>query len=294
MNLLFVNIFNKESLSLSDKFKDAFKALLTDTSVDEAFLSYALLLPGQMEINDKLEIHRYEDVLKAIGFVKSELSHSFKDEFITRYHSLTQDGFKLDAKSMGQRSLKNLCLSYIANTKTTEALSLCGTQFDNASNMTDEIMSLKAIVDNFPNDKSHYLANFYKKWKGETLVMQKWISVQAMSSTTSISELKEIEKLEIYDAKVPNIVRSLLRSFIRGNPALLNNTDGSGYKYLVDKIIDIDKFNPSLASGLTKTLNHLKKLDPVRRNLLEGELNRLLMEKLSNDTYEVATKNLKG
>lgn len=289
---LIKSIKSNTELVIPKAFLEAYKALLTNKKLDEAFLAYALQTPSQMEINEKLPLHDYDNVKEAIGFFNKTLAETFYAEFLSLYQGLSQSEFKLDAKSMGERSLKNLCLSFLGKTEKDEVFSLAKLQYDTATNMNDEISSLSVITNSFHEKKDEFISSFYTKWKKETLVMQKWISIQAMSSKTTIDDLLALEKSDIYDAKIPNIVRSLLRSFIRGNPAKLNALDGSGYKYLVDKIIAIDKYNPSLASGLTKSLNHKNKLDAKRSSLLESELKRLLKEKLSKDTFEVASKNL--
>ena len=55
------------------------------------------------------------------------------------------------------------------------------------------------------------LTHFYDKWKHETLVMQKWLSVQASSSLpNTLESMLNLEKDAVYDKTVPNLFRSLV------------------------------------------------------------------------------------
>jgi aminopeptidase N len=281
-------------LKLNEKFVQAFGELLNQTDLDEAFKSYAISLPTQMNVNEKLKIYDYENVKKALTFVKSSLANKYAKEFKEIYMTMSDTTFDLDAKSMGRRSLKNTCLSYLTCKQDSESFNLAKIQYNQASNMNDEISALKDIVHNYPQNKKDFLDTFFNKWKSEPLVMQKWFGVQATAPYMTIADIKLLEKNEVYDSKVPNFVRSILRNCLRSNPSLINNLDGSGYEFLVDRIIEIDIYNPSLASGLAKSLNHMKKVDKSRSEKLKVQLNRLLENKLSKDTFEVVTKNLKA
>jgi len=284
----------KRELKLDDSFEHGFGELLKNSKLDEAFKAYALSMPGEMDVNEKLAEFDYENVKEAINFVKSKLANIYTKEFDTLYSDMSDMSFDLDAKSMGRRSLKNTCLSYLTSGKCSKSFSMAKTQYNNATNMNDEISSLKNIVHNYPENKEEFVDSFYNKWKSEPLVMQKWLGVQASAPYMTIDDIKLLEKTDIYDSKVPNYVRSILRNCIRTNPSLINKPDGSGYEFLVDRILEIDTYNPSLASGLAKSLNHIKKIDNNRASKLKSQLSRLLEGKLSKDTFEVVSKNLNG
>ena len=122
-------------------------------------------------------------------------------------------------EQVGARSLKKVCLGYLMNSGNREYDSLCYAQFQSASNMTDEINSLSSLV-HFGNDfVEDALNEFYKKWNSETLVMQKWISVQATSpKEDTLDRLNKIFELPEFDFKVPNLVRSAIGLFALNNP----------------------------------------------------------------------------
>lgn len=51
-----------------------------------------------------------------------------------------------------------------------------------ATNMTDQLAALAAVALNPGEARDTALAEFYDKWKGDGLVMNKWLGIQAASS----------------------------------------------------------------------------------------------------------------
>ena len=64
-----------------------------------------------------------------------------------------------------------------------------------------------------------------------------------------------------------------------------------GYSFLTDKIIAIDKFNPSVASRLASGFNSTVYLADNYKKLAKVCLNRILeQENISDAVYEIAQK----
>jgi len=282
---------NGADYQISENLLNALEAVLLDDSLDFAFKSYLFSLPSESEINEKFDIYKIDEVHHALNKLKKFIGTNLCDQFIKLYNSIEQKEFSLDARSMGQRQLKNLCLSFIA--KNSNHKDIVIKHFESANNMTDEFSSLRILHNHFKDSTGNCMESFYDKWKHETLIMQKWFSIQAAHSDVLIKDLEELENNAVYDAKVPNLIRSVIGAFA-GNVYALNKPDGSGYTYLAQKIKQIDSYNPQMAARLSKFLNHKNRLDPKRREKLVTVLESLLNTDLSNDTFEVIQKNLKG
>lgn len=285
---------NNSEVNVSQGFIKAFEKLLTDKTVDPAFLAYAISLPSVAELCEACEVADFDGLNSARNLLENTLGLKLNEHFLSLYNDLNNDSdFKLDAYSMGKRALKNVCLSYLVSTGQADMLDLALTQFKNATNMTEEAHALTLLASQEGTQADYACNHFYKKWKHETLVMQKWFAAQAVSKRKGLVEkIKHLESSDVYDKSVPNLVRSLVGAFANRNPVAFNATDGSGYEYVADKIIEIDSYNPQVASRLAKSMNHLNKLDNQRKGLLKQQLERLLTHKLSSDTYEVVSKNL--
>jgi aminopeptidase N len=80
------------------------------------------------------------------------------------------------------------------------------------------------------------------------------------------------------------------------NQSLINFHDasGSGYRFLSEQVIELNKLNPQIASRLVTPLTRWRKYDKNRQGLMQAELQRILkQEDLSKDVYEVVSKSIK-
>ena len=284
---------NNETLSVDEGVLKAFEALLKDENVDEAFKAEAISLPTVTTLVEAMDVCDYEAAFTAREFLKREIAKSCISIFKSLYVKcdLAKE-FSVDPAEVGRRSLKNTCLVYISLVDGNENTELAFEQFSKASNMTDEISALSVLshLDIEYSDKA--IQQFYEKWNGDVLVMNKWFAVQASSHKPQVLyRVKELEKSPAYDSQNPNKIRSLIGAFV-GN-VQYHSADGSGYSYLADKIIEIDGFNPSMSSGLARCFRKYAKMDESRKELMRVQMERILAVKdLSKDTFEIISKTL--
>lgn len=72
-----------------------------------------------------------------------------------------------------------------------------------------------------------------------------------------------------------------------------NRPDGRGYEFVADRIIEIDAFNPQVASRLLTSYRSWQTLEAGRRKLAREALQRIAKTTpLSRDAYEVVSKML--
>jgi aminopeptidase N len=96
-----------------------------------------------------------------------------------------------------------------------------------------------------------------------------------------------------FSLRNPNRVRSLIGSFCAGNPVRFHAADGGGYRFLADRVLELDPVNPQIASRLLRSLIRWRRFDPARQGLMRTELERILAaEPLSKDAFEVASRAL--
>ena len=137
------------------------------------------------------------------------------------------------------------------------------------------------------------LNNFYNKYKNDTLVMNKYFSILSASNREgTLDRVIALQNDEVYDEKVPNLVRSLIGVFAR-NYKHFHAKDGNGYKFVADKIIEIDKINPQMASGLTGAFKIYEKMNSINKELMKVELEKIISQKeLSKNVYEIVSRAL--
>ena len=128
---------------------------------------------------------------------------------------------------------------------------------------------------------------FFKKWKNNRVVLDNWFFFKA--SIEEDKNFKSIEDLfnnEYFDVKSPNTLRSVLNAFVTRN-SLFHSIDGSGYKYVANKIIEFDKSNPIVISRFLKIFSTFKQYEEPYRSYILKVLYLINDNELSLNTREV-------
>ncbi|MEZ9309508.1 aminopeptidase N C-terminal domain-containing protein, partial [Vibrio cyclitrophicus] len=90
--------------------------LLSD-SLEPAFIAEMLSLPSHNEVSgwyERIDIDAVASVLKAM---KVMLAKELEDELSAVYHSNALTEYTIDHDSIGKRTLRKVCLSYLAFTE---------------------------------------------------------------------------------------------------------------------------------------------------------------------------------
>lgn len=286
-------LVGNSDFKVSSVYLEAVGALIKDKTIDPAFKALALELPAEEVLFQRYRPLDPSMVAIARDALESQIAKKYESEILALYNELKPktNEYKLDPISVGNRALRNLCLSYLASTNIHN--DLIQAHYKSATNMTDEIAGLKLLMNCDPVLAKTATDDFYRKWRKETLVMQKWLGVQATASSAgALGRVKALEESDVYDINVPNLVRSLLLSFTR-NYRHFHAANGDGYTFIGDKILVLDKINPQVASRLMSSYKDFKKLTPELQNKMKPILEKIAAtEGLSKNTYEVVTKTL--
>jgi aminopeptidase N len=236
------------------------------------------------------------DAIHAVRqFVRHALAQQLRSLFLRTYQSLcTEQPYEIDRESVAKRALKNLCLNYLMLLNEPSLRALCLQQFKTANNMTDKLSALSAFAHVDCIERETVLAEFYAQWQHETLVVDKWLAVQARSELAgNLSRVKALLQHVTFDIKNPNKVRALVGVFCHDNLVQFHATDGYAYQFLADIVLQLDKLNPQTASRLIVPLTHWQRYDAKRQSLMTAQLKRIMQEPgLSKDVYEMTTKSL--
>ena len=136
---------------------------------------------------------------------------------------------------------------------------------------------------------------FYERYSGNDLVIDKWFTLQALSSHPAVIEqVKQLADHPDFTIKNPNRVRSLYMA-LAGNPQAFHAESGEGYRIIADLILALDPINPQTAARFVPALGRWRRIEPKRAALMKAELERVAAaENLSRDTFEQVTRSLDG
>lgn len=280
-----------KALSLSTTYANAFMKVLLDMDMDMSLKADSLTLPSISMLMQDRQVLDVEAIYLARNFLRRELMRHAGSEIRIQYDSLNHiSEYSLDTKEMAKRKLKHTLLSYLSALRDDSVLF---SQYENANNMTDRLSALTLLANTKGEAKEKALSDFYKRYKANTLVMNKYLSVIASSELKETpANVKRLLEDEVFDIKVPNLVRSLIGAFAR-NALHFHAVDGSGYCFIAEKILELDKLNPQIASGLAGVFKDYARLNEKEKALMKVELEKILNTKdLSKNVYEIVSKIL--
>jgi aminopeptidase N len=286
------------ALSLDSFFIATFKKILQDESLDKALAARILSLPSEDYMAQQMDVIDVDAIHDVREFCKHTLAFELMDEFSSLYQANQCKAYVLTPEDIGQRSLKNICLSYMMASQTgtakSQAILFAEQQLKQANNMTDQIAALSGLTHYSDEAGEQALNDFYQQWSEDTLVIDKWFSVQATASgENAFQRVQKLLSHEAFDMTVPNRVRSLIGAFSQSNAVEFHHASGQGYKFLADMVIQLNALNPQIAARLLLPLIQWKNYDVNRQQMMKAQLQRVSeTDNLANDVFEITEKGL--
>ena len=293
------------ALHLDAAYIEAMRAVLDDAALDCAFKDLVLTLPSEGYLAERLAeagepvdpqaIHATRESMRA------QLARSLHDAWVAVWEAhASTGGYQPDPVSCGRRALANLALAHLVLDGVArhepvwpgKALQ----RFKDAGNMTDRLGALTALVHGRSPLAAAALERFHAQFRAEALVIDKWFALQAGAPEHDGEVFARIQALAHhpdYSLRNPNRARSLLMTMTALNPGAFHRADGAGYAFWADRVIEIDGFNPQLASRLARALDRWRALAEPYRARARAAIERIAAQPgLSPDTREIVTRAL--
>lgn len=283
---------------------EAFESVLDDGTIDNKIKSLLLTFPDMDVLIDGFNASYpggADPVLihETVSALKKSVATRLRSKFEGTYMSLSEEATKaglssLDPPSISRRALQGTCLDYIGSLGDEEAMALCWKAFKAAKNMTDQISALKACTSKPGPVCDEAFDSFYEQWKGNALVLLKWLLMQGASNLPGhTAEVKKLLSHPAFDMKNPNKVYSLLGGFSR-SAVNFHSMDGSGYELLADCVIQCDGINAQVAARIVSPFTKWQLYNKNRQDLMYKQLERIAATpNISKNVYEMVSKSLK-
>jgi aminopeptidase N len=272
---------------------EAVRETLTNAALDPAFVAEAVLLPSEAFIGDQMKIVDPEAIHRAREALRAELGKTHETLWRAAYAANGADRYEYGSAAKGARRLRTIALGYIMASGAPDAASLAKRQFDLADNMTDRQGALGALVNGDSPKRDEALAAFYERYRDNALVLDKWFTVQALSTRADTAAAVEaLARHPDFTLANPNRLRSLVGAF-SANQRAFHDPSGRGYTFLADMILAEDKLNPQTAARLIPALGRWRRFAEDRAQLMRAELERIVATPgLSKDVFEQASRSL--
>jgi len=277
-------------MSLPSTLLPIIKVMLLNDELPAAWLAEALRLPSFDYLAQQVSPLSPKSIWDATQQLKCWLANELRSVIwqVLEERLATIQQFAFSADVIANRSWCHLLLSYLASVADERAFAWAYDQVVLANNMTNSQAALTLLVHHQAPQAQDALVQFYQRWQGVGLVLDKWFSVQAGNPQASIEQVESLCQHERFVRTTPNRVRSVLGVFGRANPRVFHQADGAGYRLLVEQVAEIDAINPQIAARLIQAFNAWQKLVPTQQALAGAALASLSARAhLSKDLREV-------
>ena len=288
-----------EALVLDQRLVTALGSVLANEALDQAMVAEMLSLPSEAYLTEISEVADVDAIHAARDFARQQLAEQLFDGLWARYQAnravSRETAYVAEAEHFARRSLQNIALSYLMLTGRAQVLEATLEQFEACDNMTERLTALAVLVNSpFQEERARALQSFAEHFKDNPLVMDQWFSVQAGSPLPGgLARVRALMEHPAFTLKNPNKVRALIGAFAGQNLVNFHAADGSGYRFLADLVIELNGFNPQIASRQLAPLTRWRKYDAARQALMKAELERIRGSGgLSSDVFEVVSKSL--
>ena len=275
---------------------DALAAILADSKLEPAFVALALTPPSEADLAREIGCDVDPD---AIYGAREKLRAAIGERLgaaLTDVHERMQTSapYSPDPQSTGRRSLKNLCLGFLAATGRAEAIARAATQYRAADNMTDRMAALYTLSLHAGPERARALDDFYTRYADDPLIIDKWLGLQAMiPEPSALDRVRALTTHPAFSMSNPNRVRALIGSFSHANHTQFNRIDGAGYDFVADTVLALDPKNPQVAARLMSAFRSWRALEPRRRERAEATLRRVAaVPSLSRDVNDIVARTL--
>jgi aminopeptidase N len=274
---------------------DAVRRTMSDQALDHAFIAESLVLPPETLIAERLGSNVDP---AAVHEARQGLRRALRNgvgapAWQALYDRMSGGAFDLSAEAIGRRRLRSVALAYLLADPDADGLAAAEAQYRAADNMTDRLAAFSVLADTDSEARERVLADFYERFRTDALVLDKWFMVQAMAQRIDAVEAAErLARHQDFTIRNPNRFRALIGGFA-GNQAAFHRADGAGYRFVADKLLEVDRINPQTAARFVAPFGRWRRMEPSRAAMMKDALERIVgTEGVSKDTFEMASKSL--
>jgi aminopeptidase N len=305
---------------IPQEFLNAYSLVLDNTTLNLEAKVLVLTMPSEYEISSFVNVIDLQAIRTVRTQICQQIAHKFEDKFKTIYNDCNnywnQDNAKdFTPEAIARRVMQNFALAQLMLTKKDEYVELCVTQNKLPYNIIGDVYSmttiegaLQSIVTMDYHNKDTIARTALRNGANKYWLpgyMSSWFKIQGLCTLPTV--IQDINALitgmvvnddnanPVLDINNQHNVKQLFMAFVYHNPEF-HNAAGSGYKLVIDFIIDkLDSINSKLASELLPAFKYWYKFtdNSPQKSLMQTQLQRIVnAPNISNECKDIASKLL--
>ncbi len=277
---------------LTINFADLFANIINDSSLTNDIKAELVAIPGFSQMAEGFDVVDVEQIITGTEDIVASISTQNIELINSQLDSLTDITNGYEIALVANRRLKQVLLQYLARAKD-KAVDILSSVYSKADNMTEKMAAIDAARVADSQLLTELLDKMDQSFGDNVLVLDKMLSQIARVGSDDVYELMaKWAEHKNFSMKNPNRVRSLYGAFVSANPKVFHDKSGKGYDFLADLLLEVDGYNPQLASRMVVPLMSFSRFAEDRKEKMLSALTKLSQAKLSKDLYEKVTAAL--
>ena len=269
--------------------------MILDKDKNPALLAKTLCLPQVQYLGQSLSGIDPQVLNKSYDHFYKTVSSQLHEILLKEYEKLQTKKLGDSFQDMALRAYKNRLLHLLYRHDESQGASLFYRHFREAENMTDSLSGLHRLGVQGGEFYDRAMDEFFEKWREDSLVVNKWLSVIALSdSKDCFKKIKEKAKSSSFNKTNPNNLFALFYCFAHFNWFQFHSKTGETYQWFADQVLDVDRRNPQVSARLGSCLNNWRIFQKDYQKHIKESLERILNSSPTNNLFEIINKALKN
>ena len=271
---------------LEEALVDAFERILADPSLSEASRSVLMALPGLPELEDAAPQPDPPALFAALQALRHRFGEALAEPLQRALGRCTPQWSLPWPEGTGDRMLTATIWSWRVAAGDEAVIAAARTAVEGPS-MSLARAGLRALQDHPIAARQEAVEAFYARWQEKPVILDSWFAMEAGAPfADGLERVRRLLEHPRFDPAAPNSVRAVLGG-LAANAPVFHAADGSGYRFMADQIIALDRRNPITASRMAKVFSRWQSYGPGRRERMRQALDQLAAAELSANTREV-------
>jgi aminopeptidase N len=264
----------------------AFAAILTDSSLPPASRSALLALPGMAELEDLAPEPDPPALFAALLDLERVFGAALEESLLDALAACRLQWEQPWPQGQGERRLTAKIWSWRAAAGD-EAVREAAAAAVQGPSMTLARAGLRALQVHPCEQRRRALEAFYQRWQEKPVILDAWFALEASAPfADGLERASALLAHPRFDPAAPNAIRAVLGGFSANTP-VFHAADGTGYRFMAEQIVALDRRNPITASRLAKLFSRWQSYAPERAGHMRAAVEQLAAADLSANTREV-------
>jgi aminopeptidase N len=264
----------------------AFAAILSDHSLPAASRSALLALPGMAELEDLAPEPDPPALFAALLDLERVFGAALEEPLLDALAACRPQWEQPWPQGQGERRLTATIWSWraAAGDETVREAAAAAVQ---GPSMTLARSGLRALQVHPCEQRRRAVEAFYQRWQEKPVILDAWFALEASAPfADGLERVSALLAHPRFDPAAPNAIRAVLGGFSANTP-VFHAADGTGYRFMAEQIVALDRRNPITASRLAKLFSRWQSYAPARAARMREAVEQLAAADLSANTREV-------